>query len=699
MDKNNNILPGLQQALGSNKTNKPRTTKEKATKLPEAKGEPKDDFSNLYYSKDVKPQDMSVKLSQEEERDLLRQGQKEYEEAVKHQRPWLQNKAKMLKVYNNQRKDPSRTGDTLTYTVFTTVLSALYRDQIGIEWEADDEGDVEQAENLNSLYKYDYKKMRKAVIDYYWLWNTLFFGRAPIDLSYFERSKMTPRPQLIDPLTMLRDPYCIAINGVAGYKSARYFGYETTVTMEELKYNPAYYNIHEIKQNNTSPSSSTRENLLYDARQARDDAQGLNTLSSLESDDKNAEYKIVEWYTHFKGRKVCVGFANDFQLIVKYKILPLNDRWQIAEKAYSPDSQSYDGYSIPSITEDKQRMKAIQMNLLSDNSKAALHPLLAYNERKIKNKNDLAYGFGKAIGVQGDPSNSVAVLQTERVNLQLASYILNELDMQAQKGTATPEIQQGVMPQEERTLGETNLVQNNSSSRYGLHARVFGWGEAEFAYLWYMSYKLNMDEHIDEKIIRIKGVSGTKFRKLTRENIITAVDPDLTVVSTITKRNEQMQDALKFEKFMQIALQDPTVNKRYMFKKMARLNDMDEEEIDMIFPETADEMIAREENKELSENKPVEIKDGDNHQEHISINKNAADTPATRAHIEAHKRALRLMKTNPDLFPNTPAEQKMQAGVVSQSDVERQQEQERVGVEDVRGAEQSPSDMAQQFSY
>src|SRR4030042_3472268 len=118
---------------------------------------------------------------------IIAQVQNEYTKAWKHQKPKKDEAEVRLKLYNNQRREKKSVGDTTLFTIMQTVLASLYQDRLAVTFSGREEGDEEVAENLNAMAEYDYEEMEKAVIDYSWLWDTLFFGRGYVDLSEFER--------------------------------------------------------------------------------------------------------------------------------------------------------------------------------------------------------------------------------------------------------------------------------------------------------------------------------------------------------------------------------------------------------------------------------------------------------------------------------------------------------------------------------
>lgn len=81
-------------------------------------------------------------------------------------------------------------------------LRALYDDRLSVEFEGNEEGDTDTAENLTDLAEHDYRVMQKDEADYESIWDACFFGRGLLLLNEFDRSKgvMAPVTEVIDPL-------------------------------------------------------------------------------------------------------------------------------------------------------------------------------------------------------------------------------------------------------------------------------------------------------------------------------------------------------------------------------------------------------------------------------------------------------------------------------------------------------------------
>ena len=591
--------------------------------------------------------------------DLAKQVKAEYDLAWNHQKPKKDEALLRLKLYNNQKRDKSAAGDTTMFTIHQTLLASLYVDKLQSEWVGREEGDDEVANNLTAMADYDYDEMGKDETDFDWIWDTLFFGRAPLNFSEYIRDPDTniflPVPESIDPITFLHDPRGVSINGNRmGRNACRFYGREIKMGRDEMEKHPHF--LANLDFTKIHFGSGTRS-LIEEGVRARADAQG-NQYERNKAEAKlgvNGEYDITEWCTHFKFggvvKKCKVWLANNRKEVVGLQIFK-GDKWTVFDRPLYPTSHDWDGTSIPDLTEDKQRARAVAQNLGMQAMKADLYPMYIYDTNKIKNKNDLAFNFNKFIPSDGDASNAAFALRKAFPNLPLLNFIYNSLDMSAQKATATPEIQQGQMSQEKRTLGEINIVASKVDTRYSLSAKVFGWSERRFWLQWYNLYKENFKEGIDEKIVRLVGAFGDKWRPFTKENIVTKrLDPDVKIESSYVSRAKQLEERQGTISLLSIILQDPTSNRRYAERKVAKQYGWSKDEIERLLPPTIDERIAEDQNAFLSKNKTVPVLPEDDHNVHLEIHSKASATPATYAHVETHKKALSIKKTKPELFP------------------------------------------------
>lgn len=580
---------------------------------------------------------------------LVQQVSKEYEIAELFMKPKRQKIQTRLKLYNNQKRDDAAVGDPLLFTTFNTVFAALYDDRLQQEWAPAEEGDDDVAESLNVLSEKEYDVMEMPTVSREWMWNSLFVGRALVDVSEYDREGSgTTQPIPIDPLSFFRDPKATSVNGFKGRGALRFYGYEIGLTKNDIEaLGDSFLNKDKLK-----PCAARTD--VSDAKEARQSAEGYDPQQQGSNDveGENAQYFFNVWFTWHEGKRVRVWLDSQNKTVHRYWVLPNQKKWPAIDMTPYPVPGSWDGVSIPDLIEDKQRHRASVINQSLRSVKFSQNPAYLFDVNKV-NKNEIAKTeFGNLIPVDGSPSDAAQLLPRDFVKSDV-QWILDVLDGSAQRATATPEIQQGVNSRTERTLGELSLVSSKVDTRYSLTAKIFSQSFREFWMWWYWNHKEFMTD-LDSKVVRVNGTNGPTWRKLTKENIVSTVDPDLTIESKAITESKRYNELNAFSAFHAQAIKDPGYNQRGGLKKMAKLTGLGTDEINSLFRKTTDEIEAEFENEILAKNKMKDengeaiLRVTQDHDTHIEIHSKAADTPAKRAHVEAHKKAKLMLRDNPN---------------------------------------------------
>jgi len=607
---------------------------------------------------------------------LIEQVRSEYNEAYSNQIAKIQKLQRRLKVYQNQRKSDEVVGDKLLFTTMQTVLASLYSDKMTVMWEPTTEGDDEVAEALNNIAKYDHRKMHKDIFDYFWGWDTCFFGHSIVYMTDFDRKKKMPVADLQNPLLFYRDPLAVAINGYIwnNRNACRYFGRWIELTKPEMQNNPEYVNLHRLKDNRQQTQDISIN------RQAYQNIQGLTSTFSSSFGD-NQSYPLLEWCTQWippgetQLKKVLVTLGNDRDLIVRYHEFKTQgkpaEQWPVIDRHMYPMSHDWDGTSVADVCEDDQRQRAILKNLGIKSVKADLYPMYVYDKSKVTNTTDLNFGFNKFIGLDSlsmqDVRTALSPLQKSQFNIAVYNYLMESLGQDAERANATPQMQQGSINNKRRLATELNLVDRNVDTRYSLTARVWGWSESLYWRRWYEQYKDGFVSYIDEKVVRIDGAYGAQWRKYTKENLTGQEDPDAYIVSKTEREAKKLQESQEFVQYLTFVAQLPDTNIRYGVKKLGRLINLPKDELERLIPPTIDERIAEKENDLLSKNITVLVNINDDHVAHNEIHARAADTPAAFAHKKAHDKAMEMYKENPSSMPQYDQMQQQKASQQQQS--------------------------------
>ena len=339
--------------------------------------------------------------------ELEKQIQTEYNLAWRHQKPKKDIAEIRLKLFNNQMRAKETVGDTTMFTIFQTVFASLYVDRLNVEWEGKENGDEGVEENLNALSRSDYTEMSKDIADYFWIWNTCFFGYGLLAMEDFirdtQKNIFLPVPRVVDNIAFLHDPSGTSINGdPLGGGACRDYGYEVKMTRDQMEGNPHIFDDLDFR---SIKHGSGTQSLLASAMRARDNAQGRGNVQMLLRESNlgaNAQYDVTEWSTHMKIKnqikKVKVWSVNDRARVIGIKVLR-TDYWPLVYRSLYPTAHDFEGTSIPDLTEDKQRARATAQNLGLKLLKADMYPMYIYDSNKITNRKDLKFNFNKFIPV------------------------------------------------------------------------------------------------------------------------------------------------------------------------------------------------------------------------------------------------------------------------------------------------------------
>ena len=584
--------------------------------------------------------------------ELVKQADSEWEQGWWFMKPKWDEWSLRLKLYNNQKRDKESVGDTTLFSVFQTILAALYDDRLAATFSPREIGDDEVAENLDLVADYDYDIMEKDIIDYEWDFETGFFGRGLLCVMDFDEDTLTPVPYVWNRMVTVRDPEASSIAGDRGGRGASRFIYrEIRMTKQQLKEaGDIYFDYEDIKA--TGQKNDTKSPLDTYMRDTAE-AAGLGDVQKYANvTGDNATLRLREGFTWWNGKLCFVTLADNGKKVIRYQEL---DRTTIpiVDRVLFPIPNSFDSVSIPDLVEDKQRGRAVALNLSLKSVKANLHPMYLFDKNKIDERQDFNFGFNKFIPTNGNPNGAVIPMQKDRVSSDV-SFIMETLSQSAERATGTPDIKQGANPDGATTATRDALVAQGSESRYSLAARVFGWSERRFWKEYYNHLKEQMDEEIHEKVVRVVGALGAAWRPFKRKNLIVPEgnpDPDIKIESKSVADARRFNEAKLFRDYLTLAASDPTAQLRSGMRHYGKLIGMKQDLVEQIYPPVIDELRAEEENMLITDGSKAIVLPEDDHYMHLQIHNKLPDSPVKTAHMNAHKRALMLQKMQPELVP------------------------------------------------
>lgn len=596
-----------------------------------------------------------IELSDDDKEKLIKQVGKEFDFATRGLQEWIDTNLERLKLYNNQAKAKDVVSEPLLFTHINTWLASLYDDEYSKVWKGRESSDIVRAQNLTQVAEYDYELMDKAELDLFLLWDALFFSYGVYDMLEFDSDRICPSPSIIDPLCFYYDTLASSIDGNVENKGGmRFLGWDLYMTEKDIEDSNFMFSnaLTLIKQVKEVDKTSNIEK----AREERMKANGGNSaLIEKEMGDNNM-YQVLQWRTWWKGQKVVLVLDADRKELLGAKILPVDGHnkslsWFVGAKRFNIQPHQFKGMSLPDMLEDKQRKKAVLLNDALNLTRATVYGNYAYNSDMIKNENDLKWGYGKFIPVSGNPANVIMPINKDGGNQRLLDSMLSYLDTSAQSASATPSLQQGVLSDQQRTLGELQMVSDSSKTRYSLALKTFALGDSDFWKLWYLSYKVNYRYGLSTKVARISGTVAS-YKEMNREDIICDTDPDLTVTSKSLEEARNLRRFTMFTKVLELVVSDQDADKRYAEKYGMTLASIPQDEIDMLLPPTSDELIARDQNAQMDRGEIPEFLENDNHVVHIREHMKAQDGTIKWNHIKLHIDALKKIQKNPNLTPN-----------------------------------------------
>ena len=578
------------------------------------------------------------KLTKDEYDKLINQVIEERELSRGHMYPKWDYWKKRVKIYANRKKQANSIGDPLVFTQFQTLLAALYDDKLMTKFQPQERGDTEMAQNLNPLYEADAETMKKFILDFQWIWNTLFFGRGLVMMSEWDTKLLCPSPEIINMLTWHRDPYAKSVNGDAKGKGAMRFGGRPIYkTKREIELDKNYKNFEWIE------GIATVNAELEDAETVISEAQGLDAPVDVCGDNMN--YSVYEHLTWFKDNRVLVAIHED-STILRYTILKRQDRWPIEDRSIFPDPLSWDGTSALDLLEDKQRARARILNAALYNVESNTYNMGFYDANKIRKKSHLKFARNKMVPVNGSVSGAYEPMRKQ----QMGGEVNNMMDMIeniSERATGAGANQQGVATQNVITATESANIAEKSDARFSLAAKIFGWSEQAFAMSWFQMYKDYFTDEINTKILRINGLTGYNWKELKKSDIVGQKYPDIKVESVVVSEATRIRKLQTWTNSYNFLAADPNVNKEFLTREGAKLNGYSETEIQVLFAPDTSRIIADRENQRLRNGEIVDISKLDDHIKHIDEHQKEDITkPEVREHIDAHYEQMVVESTN-----------------------------------------------------
>lgn len=579
---------------------------------------------------------------------LLGQIQSNYIEAFNFLLARKTRQVQQLVLLSNMQRGDQTIGSTLMLTLLNRTQASLYDDKIQVKFLPSQGINQDQINAYNVLAQSDYMEMGKAKLDYDWCWDTLFFGRGYMETYQFDKKRKIMKPHVINPLVLGYDPFN------EDPQQWRYYWKWLTKNKWEIEALIKNGKITGISSTDEIPSGIDPYIWQYKVRR---DAAALGVQPPIEP-AANDVFQILEYLGYNDKGEKCIWWTdkNQSKILMEEK-LELDDmegvdgeklsKWPIVVKETFRIPHASIPFSVADLLEDKHRAKSVLLNLAFIAAKDVANPIYLYDPDKVKDiAQFLARQVNQHIPVEGDPAMAVQPLnKASAMSPELVSF------MTALQAEANDPIGTGVSAQPEsgssnNTATEAALDQQMNDMAQSLASKVLQFGESEFWSQWWHRYQKNASA-LGFKMANIVGVKGVETKEIDLALFDTQFPPGVNVFSAkeaeyknLVKRRDWMTLMPELQQNM-----DPSGFHNFMKYIFMPLMVEDPSLIDVMFPDSLEEIKAREQNEMLKEDKLPEVLDTDDHAIHIMIHRMLdTDKWAKWVHIAEHEDALAKQK-------------------------------------------------------
>ena len=574
-----------------------------------------------------------------------------YMESFYFLQPRKRRQVNQIVLLNNLQRGDENIASTLLVTLFNRIMSNLYDDKMQVKFVPGEELDQKKVQSLNVLAQNDYREMGKARLDYDWVWDTLFFGRGYMETLRFDPTRKIMQPHVINPLVFGYDPF------FDNPQEWRYYWKWITKSSAEIQKLIDAGVITGITAPEEIPSGI--DSYLWDYKIVRERAKMVDPQA--DDTDQGDIHQILEYFGYDEDGDKCVYWIdrNFSKILYKSKldlkdgedvigpggeVIKTNSKWPIVMKEAFREPHASVVFSVADLLEDKHRARSVLLNLAFLAAKDKANPLYQYNPDKVQ---DVTQLFNRQVYQHipvTDVNDAIAPLNKDSAmdpSLQAFMQVLNQ--------EASDPIGTGLAlepsPKGKQTATEAAIQQQLNDLAQSLQSKVMQFGETEFWSDWYHRYRRNTQEG-DEKVATVVGVKGMTFEKIDMGVFNTKFPPGVLVFSAKEAEYKELvlrRDLMQMYPQLATALTPDgmrSFNKYVFFPKFLD----DPQILDVLMPDTIDEIKATQENELLGEDDFMNASPTDNHEQHLAIHYMAKDSWAKWTHIMEHEELLSLQK-------------------------------------------------------
>lgn len=567
--------------------------------------------------------------------------------------PRKRRQVQQIVLLNNLQRGDENIASTLLLTLFNRIMSNLYDDKMQVKFVPGEEMDNKKVASLNILAQNDYREMDMPRLDYDWTWDTLFFGRGYMETLRFDKARKILQPHVINPLVFGYDPF------FDEPQQWRYYWKWITKSSQEINQLIKAGVITSIEKAEQIPSGI--DPFLWNYKVVRERAKFVTPQAN---DTYQGDiHQILEFFGYDSDGDKCVYWIDrDFSKILYQskldlrdgedilgpggEIIKTNSKWPIVMKEAFREPHASVVFSVADLLEDKHRARSVLLNLAFLAAKDKANPLYQYVPEKVKDPTQLfSRQIAQHIPVE-NVNDSIAPLNTDSAMDPSLQAFMNMLNQEASDPVGTgmaPEPQK----QGKQTATEAAIQQQLNDLAQSLQSKVLQFGAAEFWSHWYQRY-LRFTKAGDEKIATIVGVKGITFEKIDLGDIKTNYPPGVQVFSAKEAEYKELVERRDLMQLMPDLVNTLSPDGLRNFQKYVffpKFQSLDPQTIDILLPDTVDEIHADKENERMSMGEMPPVLPTDNHEQHLAVHAQAKNSWEKWVHIQWHEELLSQQRT------------------------------------------------------
>lgn len=508
--------------------------------------------------------------------EILKQIREENQLSMQALEATLNNKREQIKKMFKYNKSWNKIKSNLILSVKQQLMSSYHNDDMSVQfdmWYIYE--DI--ADNLNNSARSSYYDMSMEEIESRVESDRLDFGVWITVDQWRDDVTKNPAPYVVDPLSWRPDPLVYD-----NEQNARWHWFITTAREEQLKNDPRI-DKEALKRLEEALENPTRK---LDDDMAQWQWQVNSYISSEEITLYN-HYTIYEWkYMHCVTDEAMTELLMSVEIEqpkaykkVNRQVRPINITWLFPKRGMPF------GYSLPDLLEDKQDAKDLLLNLkkLRAKKEAMGWDILIdinyvdpyqFSEQKEETRIHPIDPNDKATGQRLSLDSMIHQPQQERFTFQLMDSMAQDIDQSAFLSTGVSAQSLWVPTDKSMTATESQTVQMNSNVRIRLGMIYQKQAQKRFwMNIWYRSMLQYLSDS-DKKYVNINTGLYTETKIFSRSDIITNIEPRLSIVTASEEKLKNQQEFAQSQVFFQWIIADPNIatwSKRQVMRRIGRL--------------------------------------------------------------------------------------------------------------------------------